>query len=184
MVLSSRHRCPAVFTGATNMFAKQLIVLYIAIGAASIAPSAEAQVDSAPASASSTAPSDASSDPMEQVFMNHPEKFTPEIIAAYRRKQIVVGMDPYTAARAGGAYTYAVQADQRWPEGTDPQRVIYAQAMHPDHSHIRMTFMNATQFPDAGPTRFSIVVEHGRVTRIDKVASLPVMPPGAASGGS
>jgi hypothetical protein len=121
---------------------------------------------------------------MEQVFMKYPEKFTPEIIAAYRRKQIVVGMDPYLAARAGGAYTYVVQADQRWPKGTDPQRVIYAQAMHPDDSHIRMNFMNATQFPDAGPTRFSVVVEHGRVTRIDKVVPLPATPPETAPGGA
>jgi hypothetical protein len=164
------------------MFAKQLIVFCIAIGAAGIASSAEAQVASTRAGASSTATADAASDPMEQVFTKYPEKFTPEIIAAYRRKQIVVGMDPYLAARAGGAYTYDVQADQRWPQGTDPQRVIYAQATHPDDSHIRMTFMNATQFPDAGPTRFAVVVEHGRVTRIDKVAAPATAPATAADG--
>ena len=110
-------------------------------------------------------------DSMEQIFIAHPEKFSSEIIAAYRAKRIVPGMDPYLASRAGGAYQYRVEADPaKWATDYDPLRVIQAQAMHPDQSKIWMTFENSTQFPGQAGTRFKVTVEHGTVVAIEKIS--------------
>jgi len=112
------------------------------------------------------------SDEMEKIFKDHPEKFTKEIIAAYRAKKIIPGMDPYIASRAGGQFQYRVDADPTiWPPATDPIRVIYGQARRPDASKIWMVFENETQFPEAGRTRFLVVVEHGMVIAVQKVDS-------------
>lgn len=112
------------------------------------------------------------SDEMEKIFKDHPQKFTEEIIAAYRAKKIIVGMDPYIASRVGGQFQYRVDADPSiWPAATDPIRVIYGQARHPDASKIWMVFENETQFPEAGRTRFLVVVEHGMVITVQKVDS-------------
>lgn len=110
------------------------------------------------------------SDDMEKVFKDHPEKFSAEMIAAYRAHRIIEGMDPYLASKAGGAFQYRVDADHKWPKATDPLRIIFAQAMHPDDSKIWMTFENSTQFPAQGQVRFAVIVEHGVVTRIEPVA--------------
>lgn len=108
-------------------------------------------------------------DEMEKVFKDHPEKFSTEVVAAYRARRIVEGMDPYLASKAGGAFQYRVDPDHKWSPATDPLRIIFAQAMHPDDSKIWMTFENSTQFPERGLVRFAATVEHGVVTRIAPV---------------
>jgi hypothetical protein len=113
-------------------------------------------------------------DDIETFFREHPGKFTEEVIAAYRSRRIIPGMDPYIAARAGGAFQYEVEADpSRWPSGSDPLNVIYSQARHPDASQIRMVFENATQFPATGRTRFLVIVEHGLVAKVEKIDGKP-----------
>ncbi|MYM37415.1 hypothetical protein GTP38_24105 [Duganella sp. FT94W] len=107
---------------------------------------------------------------MEKIFEKYPEKFTPEIQQKFRARQIAVGMDPYLAHLAGGAFSFKVDADPlKWPIHADPQQVMWAQAMHPDNSHIWMTFENNTQFPAEGKTGFVVYVESGKVKTIEKL---------------
>lgn len=107
---------------------------------------------------------------MRKAFEQYPEKFPPEVQRAFLARQVVVGMDPYTAHMAGGAFVYRVDADPvKWPGGGDPFRVMWAQSMHPDHSKIWMTFENDTQFAGEGVRRFVAVVEEGKVVRVEKI---------------
>jgi hypothetical protein len=107
---------------------------------------------------------------MRKAFEQYPDKFPAEVRRAFMAQQVVPGMDPYTAHMAGGAFFYRVDADPlKWPSGSDPFRVMWAQAMHPDHSKIWMTFENDTQFAGDGKQRFVAVVEEGKVVRVEKV---------------
>ena len=82
-------------------------------------------------------------------------------------QRVTLGMSPYEAYLAGGAFAFKVQADQsKWPGGADPYRVMWAQSTHPDNSQIWMTFETATQFPEKGTSRFRVFIEKGKVTEI------------------
>jgi hypothetical protein len=107
---------------------------------------------------------------MRKAFEQYPEKFPAEVQRAFMAQRVVPGMDPYTAHMAGGAFIYRVVADPlKWPSGSDPFRVMWAQSMHPDHSKIWMTFENDTQFAGEGKQRFIVVVEEGKVVRVEKI---------------
>jgi hypothetical protein len=87
---------------------------------------------------------------------------------AILRQQVILGMSPYEASLAAGAYSFDVVADPaKWPKGTDPNRVIAAQSLHPDNSQITCVFRNATQFPELGTTRFKVIFSLGRAIRIE-----------------
>jgi len=88
------------------------------------------------------------------------------------KQKIVIGMSPYEARLAGGAYSFKVQADPAvWPTDADPNLVIEKQAVHPDNSKIWLTFETATQFPVDGLARFTVYFEKGRVVSIEKIDS-------------
>jgi hypothetical protein len=85
-------------------------------------------------------------------------------------QQVVIGMPPYEASLAAGQYTFEVEPDpERWPPDADPNAVIAAQSVHPDKSKIRCIFENETQYPGQGVARFSVIFEHGRATKIEKL---------------
>ncbi|MGV7208532.1 hypothetical protein ACLB1G_11830 [Oxalobacteraceae bacterium A2-2] len=110
-------------------------------------------------------------DEMRKMFERFPDKFPAEVQRGFYAQQVVPGMDPYTAHLAGGAFAYRVDADpQRWPSGADPYRVMWGQSMHPDHSHIWMSFENDTQYPGEGRQRFTAYVEDGKVQRVERTA--------------
>lgn len=91
------------------------------------------------------------------------------------KQQIAVGMSPYEAKLAGGAFYYKVEADPKvWPQNADPLVVIDKQSVAPDGSKIWMTFETETQFPNEGRKKFQVYFEKGVVKEIikqDSVAS-------------
>ena len=50
---------------------------------------------------------------------------------------VELGITPFEARLAGGAFAYKVVADKaRWPENADPLKVMWAQSMQADDSEI------------------------------------------------
>ncbi len=85
-------------------------------------------------------------------------------------QRVTLGMSPYEAKLAGGAFFFKVIADpQNWPKNSDPYDVMWAQSTHPDNSEIWMTFETATQFPDEGIQRFQVYFIQGKAAQINKV---------------
>jgi hypothetical protein len=86
------------------------------------------------------------------------------------QQKITVGMSPYEARLAGGAFSYKVEADPKnWPKNTDPRKVMWKQSTNPDDSKIWMTFQNVTQFPGEGKKRFTVFFIHGKAVEINKL---------------
>lgn len=105
---------------------------------------------------------------VRSVIANYGEQMTESVKQAMLRQQVIVGMPPYEASLAAGAYSFDVIADPaHWGADADPQRVIAAQSLHPDDSEIRLTFNNATQYPDEGERRFRVHFVHGRAETIE-----------------
>ena len=87
-------------------------------------------------------------------------------------QKIVIGMSPYEAKLAGGAFHYKVEHDPKvWPKDAvvDPLAVINKQSVAPDDSKIWMTFENETQFPSDGVQRFEVYFVHGKAQEIRKL---------------
>ncbi len=81
----------------------------------------------------------------------------------------MIGMTPFEARLAGGAFAYKVIVDKtKWQEHSHPLEVMWAQSTHADNSEIWMTFRNATQFPDKDETSFRVCFEHGRAVKIEQ----------------
>jgi len=81
-----------------------------------------------------------------------------------------MGMTPFEAKLAGGAFAFKVVADAaRWPTNSDPYKVMWAQSLLPDNSEIWMTFKNSTQFPDEPECMFRVHFRRGKVIEIEKV---------------
>ena len=110
----------------------------------------------------------------QQAFDAFPEKFSADVRQSILAGQASVGMDPYQAYLAAGQFAYSVQADEsKWPPRSDPMKVIWAQALHPDKSEITLTFQNDTQFPGEGVQEFRVVFREGRAVEIKKSSSAP-----------
>jgi hypothetical protein len=109
----------------------------------------------------------------KDVIRRFGDKIPRDIQLAILAQRVTVGMPPYEASLAAGEYTFEVKADPKWPANVDPQEVIQAQSMHPDHSRIWLTFRNGTQFPDKGVTRFKVYFEDGRAKEITPLDSPP-----------
>lgn len=85
--------------------------------------------------------------------------------------EITLGMNPYEAHLAGGAYAFRVIADPKhWKEDADPYNVIQAQTLNPDDSQIWMTFQNETQYPNEGLQAFQVTFQQGKVVEIHPLA--------------
>lgn len=83
-------------------------------------------------------------------------------------QRVVLGMSPYEAKLAAGAFRYGVEADPKWPPNTDPIKIIYAQSLQPDESKIFMIFETETQFPGEGRKLFRVDFEHGKAVGISE----------------
>lgn len=87
--------------------------------------------------------------------------------AAILLQQVVVGMSPFEAKLAAGAFFFKVKSDgSKWPPNTDPFLIIDSQHARPDESEIWLAFENDTQFPGKGIKRFEVYFIHGRVEKI------------------
>ena len=104
----------------------------------------------------------------QTMFAQHPELFPEDRRQSILDGVVLIGMTPFEARLAGGAFAYKVVADKtKWPEQSDPLKVMWAQSMQADDSEIWMIFKNSTQFPGEGECRFRVYFEQGRASKIE-----------------
>jgi hypothetical protein len=96
----------------------------------------------------------------------NPGRFSEEAKRNILMQKITMGMTPHEARLAGGSFFYKVEADPRWPRGSDPLIVIASQTDQPDDSKITLTFRNTTQFQTREATTFRVEIRRGRVTEV------------------
>jgi hypothetical protein len=97
------------------------------------------------------------------------EKIPPQRQNSILEQKITIGMSPYEAKLAGGAFYYKVEADPKIFTGNaDPLVVIDKQSIAPDESKIWMTFETETQFPGEGKQKFTVYFHHGKAQSIEK----------------
>ena len=105
-----------------------------------------------------------------KIKSEHPNSYRKEFEDDIERGVIVLGMTPFEAKLAGGAFYYKVQADSAvWKEHTDPMQVMWAQSERPDNSEIEIIFQNETQ--DKGIlTKFQVSFNKGLVAQINNIS--------------
>jgi len=102
-----------------------------------------------------------------RMFAEQPAYFPIAHRASILEGRVLIGMSPFEARLAGGAFAYKVEADSKvWPPHADPFDVMWRQSEAPDDSRIVMTFQNATQFPGEPAQRVAVRFEHGRAVEI------------------
>lgn len=104
-----------------------------------------------------------------KVKAENPNAYRSEFEEDIKRGEVVLGMTPFEAKLAGGAFYYKVQADPLvWDEHADPMQVMWSQTDNPDDSDIEMTFRNMTQ--NSGiQTTFKVVFTRGLATSIIEI---------------
>jgi hypothetical protein len=102
-----------------------------------------------------------------EVIRQYSDKIPPNIQQDILAQRVSIGMPPYEASLAAGAYSFQVEPDAKWPKATDPQIIIQAQTMHPDASKIWLTFENGTQYPADGIVRFRVFFQNGKAVEIN-----------------
>jgi len=86
------------------------------------------------------------------------------------KQTISLGMSPYEAKLAGGAFFFKVDADlKKWPANTPPLEVMWAQSTQPDDNKIWMTFENRTQYPGDDAVKFTVEFTQGVASNIIKI---------------
>ncbi len=104
----------------------------------------------------------------QTMFAQHPELFPVDRRSSILNGIVELGMTPFEARLAGGGFAYKVVADKtKWPENSDPMKVMWAQSMQADNSDIWMTFKNASQFSGDGETVFRVYFEKGCAVKIE-----------------
>jgi hypothetical protein len=104
----------------------------------------------------------------KSMFEKEPRLFPEERRAAIIAGVITLGMTPYEAKLAGGAFAFEVAASRsKWTADSDPYKVMWAQSLEPDDSKIRMTFKNLTQSMTGEMSVFRVEFEHGAATSIE-----------------
>lgn len=102
------------------------------------------------------------------MFAKHPELFPEDRRSSILDGVVALGMTPFEAKLAGGAFVFKVVADaSRWPEHSDPLKVMWAQSMFQDSSEIWMTFKNSTQFSGKAETVFRVYFQKGIAIKIE-----------------
>lgn len=105
----------------------------------------------------------------EKIFKDEPSKVRQEMQKPILAQQIVIGMSPYEAYLAGGAFAFRVIADlDKWKVNEDPYNIMWAQSTHPDNSQIWMTFKNTSQFSTSIEAVFRVFFQNGKAIEIKK----------------
>ncbi len=106
----------------------------------------------------------------QSMFAKHPELFPEDRRQSILDGVVLIGMAPFEAKLAGGAFAYKVVADKsKWPENTDPLKIMWAQSIQADNSEIWMMFKNSSQFANGCDTSFRVYFEQGRAVKIEKL---------------
>ncbi len=104
-----------------------------------------------------------------QLFKDYPDKVSPAIQEKILAEQVVLGMTPYDAYLAAGAFFFKIIHDPtKWQKNADPYKVMWAQSIQADDSQIWMTFQNDTQYPQEGKQSFRVFFKHGKAVEIEK----------------
>lgn len=98
----------------------------------------------------------------------NPGTIRPETQKAILSQRVVLGMCPFEAHLAAGQFYYGMKNDPKWPSGTNPIRIMWAQCKEPDSSEFWMSFMTRTQFEDRRPTVFKVIFKEGRAVAIER----------------
>jgi hypothetical protein len=98
----------------------------------------------------------------------------PKTREAILQHRVVLGMFPDEAIAAADGHrqpsTSRVRPDPaRWPEGSDPEQVIWYQRIHPDNSEIDINFWTRTQFDTTNLAGFNVVFTNGRAASITRL---------------
>nr|VFK19799.1 MAG: hypothetical protein BECKLFY1418C_GA0070996_10639 [Candidatus Kentron sp. LFY] len=100
-------------------------------------------------------------------YKETPEYFRPKFRESIMQRKVVIGMWPTEALLAGGGGIYRVKADKNfWPKNSDPMQVMRDQSLHPDNSHIEITFHNTHQFSQDKLRKFTAYFEQGMCVEI------------------
>jgi hypothetical protein len=106
----------------------------------------------------------------QTMFAQHPELFPEDRRQSILNGVVLIGMTPFEARLAGGAFSYKVIADTtKWPDNSDPIKVMWAQSIQADDSQIWMQFRNNIQFSDSKDTAFRVYFEHGLAVKIERL---------------
>jgi hypothetical protein len=106
----------------------------------------------------------------KNMFNQYPDIFPLKNHSLILNGIVAVGMTPFEARLAGGAFTYKVIADKcRWPEQADPLKVMWGQSTQADASEIWMTFNNNTQFNQKESHPFVVYFKDGCAKKIEEV---------------
>lgn len=108
-------------------------------------------------------------DEVLKIFKDYPGKIPLAIQERILAGEIVLGMTPYDAYLAAGAFAFKVIADPaKWEQNADPYKVMWAQSARPDASQIWMTFENDTQYPAEGKQFIRVFFKNGKAVEIEK----------------
>ena len=106
----------------------------------------------------------------QTIFTQYPELFPEDRRSSILSGVVELGMTPFEAKLAGGAFAFKVIADtSKWPVNADPYNVMWAQSMFPDNSEIWMTFKNSSQFSGEDDALFRVHFEQGYAMKIEKL---------------
>lgn len=101
------------------------------------------------------------------VIKDFGDKIPVPVQQAMLAQVVILGMPPYEAHLAAGAFSFRVVADPaKWPDNADPYRVMWAQSTKPDESQIWMLFENETQYPSKEKTKFRVIFKSGKAAEI------------------
>ena len=105
-----------------------------------------------------------------QIFNDYGDQFPPAMREPILVEKIILGMTPYAAHLAAGAFSFKVIADPvKWEKNADPYKVIWEQSVNADESQIWMTFENESQYPTEGKQSFRVFFENGKAVEIVKL---------------
>jgi hypothetical protein len=105
-----------------------------------------------------------------EAFDAYPDLYPKAMREDIIKGTVPLGMAPYAAYLAAGAFYYKVVADTAiWRSGTDPMQVMWAQTLKPDQSEIWMNFKNKTQFSSTQDIQFRVYFKNGRSIKIEKL---------------
>ncbi|HVA12671.1 MAG TPA: hypothetical protein VNF99_05445, partial [Stellaceae bacterium] len=91
------------------------------------------------------------------IMRQFPGKITPVVQQKILTQEVILGMSPYEAHLAAGAFVFKVKPDAaKWPISANPYEVMWCQSIAPDNSEIWMMFETGTQFSKRGLTKFRV----------------------------
>ena len=107
---------------------------------------------------------------MLEIFKDNEDHIAPAMREDILAEKIILGMTPYEAQLAAGAFSFKVIADPlKWEKKADPYKVMWAQSINADESQIWMIFENESQFPNEDKQSFQVFFKNGKAVEIVKL---------------